>query len=117
MFRSKFFYPRFFSGLNLFAVLILGVTTEDLNSSPGWASRADFAARSFDSLNVLSAAFAFLLSLFFSFGIILIPIDFFRSSLRRQPHHHYRRWSLVPALSPVAVRQKRYVRGLRAKRI
>jgi hypothetical protein len=65
-------YPLFLSGRGLIAVVfVLGVTTDDLNSSPLFAFAALVAASSFDSFNVFSAALALLLSLFFSFGINL----------------------------------------------
>ena len=53
------------------ASLVLGVTTDDLNSLSGFCV-ALVLASSFDSVTVFSAALAFLLSLFFSFAIISI---------------------------------------------
>lgn len=57
------------SGRGLIAVLVRGVTTDDLNSWPLCMSRSVFAARSFESATILSAALAVLLGLFFAFAI------------------------------------------------
>jgi len=47
----------------------LDVTADELNSSPALKSRSDLDARSFESFKILIAALAFLLNLFFAFGI------------------------------------------------
>jgi len=65
-----FIYPRFFSGLSLLAAVVRGVTWAARNSCPAFVPFADFAAASsFESFIAFNAALAFLLSLFFSFGI------------------------------------------------
>jgi hypothetical protein len=51
-------------------VLVLGVTTDDVNSLPELACWAAFvSASSFEPVTAFCAAFAFLLGLFFSFAI------------------------------------------------
>lgn len=78
-------YPRFLFGRGLIAVVfVLGVTTDDLNSSPEPAFAALDAASSFDSFSVFNAALAFLLNLFFSFGIMLL-VDSARRSFSPLP--------------------------------
>jgi hypothetical protein len=53
------------------AVLVRGVTWVALNSSLESVTFAAFvAAKSFDSFNIFSAAFALLLGLFFGFGMV-----------------------------------------------
>jgi hypothetical protein len=66
-------YPRFLCGRGLFAALVLGVTTVELNCSSELASCAAFvAASSFESFSSFWAAFALLLNLFFGLGTIFL---------------------------------------------
>jgi hypothetical protein len=72
-FHQNYIYPRFLWGRAFIPVLLaLGVTTDDLNSSPRWISRSFFSANSFEFSNNFCAAFAVLLGRFFAFAIFLI---------------------------------------------
>jgi hypothetical protein len=96
-------HPRFLWGRGVIAALVLGVTCSPLNSSPAVAVLAALvAARSFDSFNILSAVFAFLLGRFFGFGIVLaLPhTQNIRLGLKKDRHHPTRLRSIVRAGAP-----------------
>lgn len=80
-------------------VLVLGVTTEALNSEPARASASVFVESIFDSAKIFCAVLADLLGLFLGFGIF-VSLSSLLSIRRRQllPLFPYRRRS-SPALA------------------
>jgi hypothetical protein len=65
------YHPRFLCGRETIAALVRGMTWAARNSSPASTPFAALVtASSFDSLKILSAAFALLLGRFFGFGMV-----------------------------------------------